>query len=110
VVPEWEFLGTPWTSPETYERWSPSRYVGKWRTPMLVTTGSKDYRVPESQGFAAFAALQRQGVPSEFVWFAGENHFILKPQNSILWYDSALAWFARWTAPASTPSEAESAH
>ena len=108
--PEWEFLGTPWTSPETYERWSPSRYVGKWRTPMLVTTGSKDYRVPESQGFAAFAALQRQGVPSEFVWFAGENHFILKPQNSILWYDSALAWFARWTAPASTPSEAESAH
>jgi len=108
--PEWEFLGTPWDTPNTYARWSPSQHVGKWRTPMLVTGGSKDYRVPESQAFAAFAALQRRGIPSELLMFSGENHFITKPHNSILWYDTVLAWFARWLAPASADSSAVTPH
>jgi dipeptidyl aminopeptidase/acylaminoacyl peptidase len=98
--PEWEFLGTPWEKPELYARWSPSSAVGNWQTPMLLTAGLRDYRVPESQSFAAFTALQRRDVPSELLCLAGENHFVLQPQNSILWYDAVLGWLGRWLAPA----------
>jgi dipeptidyl aminopeptidase/acylaminoacyl peptidase len=98
--PEWEFLGPPWEKPEIYARWSPSTAVAKWQTPMLLTAGAHDYRVPESQSFAAFTALQRQGVPAQLLWLAGENHFVLQPQNSVLWYDTVLAWLHRWLAPA----------
>lgn len=95
--PEWEFGGMPWTKPEEYARWSPSAFVSNWKTPMLVTHGGKDYRVPEAQAFAAFATLQRLGIPSELLHFANENHWVLKPQNGILWYDTVLAWLDRWT-------------
>jgi dipeptidyl aminopeptidase/acylaminoacyl peptidase len=97
--PEWEFGGTPWEENTSYARWSPSRFAQNWKTPILVTEGAKDYRVPEAQGFAAFTALQRRGVPSQLLWFSGENHHILKPQNAILWYDSVIGWFDRWLAP-----------
>lgn len=101
--PEWEFLGTPWEKPELYARWSPTSAVGNWKTPMLLTTSGCDYRVPDSQSFAAFTALQRRGVPSELLWFASENHFVLQPQNSIRWYDAVLGWLDRWLAPAVPP-------
>src|SRR5262249_10090427 len=76
--PEWEFEGTPWENSSMYERWSPSASVQNWKTPMLVTFGGRDYRVPESQGLATFTALQRKGIPSEMIYFPTENHWILK--------------------------------
>jgi dipeptidyl aminopeptidase/acylaminoacyl peptidase len=106
--PEWEFMGTPWDHPESYAQWSPRHSVRGWKTPMLVTEGARDYRVPEAQGFAAFTALQRRGIPSELLWFAGENHFIVKPQNSILWYDTMIGWFDRWLGPSSGSGSARS--
>jgi dipeptidyl aminopeptidase/acylaminoacyl peptidase len=105
--PEWEFGGTPWDEPETYARWSPSHYVANWKTPMLVIQGGKDYRVPEAQAFAAFTALQRRGVPSQLLSFPAENHWVQKPQSSILWYDAVLGWLDRWLrTPESSPHPA----
>jgi dipeptidyl aminopeptidase/acylaminoacyl peptidase len=63
----------------------------------LVIHGQQDYRVPDSQGLAVFTALQRQGVPSQLLYFPNENHWVLKPADSIEWYDTALAWLNRWT-------------
>ncbi|MFQ5599627.1 MAG: prolyl oligopeptidase family serine peptidase [Candidatus Krumholzibacteriia bacterium] len=94
--PEWEFGGTPWEKPENYKLWSPSNYVKYWETPMLVIHGGLDYRVPESEGFATFTALQRRGIPSKFLHFPDENHWVLKPQNAILWQDTILDWLERW--------------
>jgi len=62
-----------------------------------VIHGQLDYRVPYEQGLAVFTALQRRGVPSEFLYFPDENHWVLKPQNSIQWYDTVIAWMNRWT-------------
>jgi len=104
--PEWEFGGTPWEKPAEYARWSPSSAVQNWQTPMLVTLGGRDYRVPESQGFATFATLQRRGIPSEMIYFPTENHWILKPQNSILWHDAVLGWLGRWLAPVAPDASA----
>lgn len=98
--PEWEFGGTPWEKPAAYAQWSPSSSVQNWKTPMLVTFGGRDYRVPEAQGFATFTALQRRGIPSEMMVFPSENHWILKPHTSILWHDAVLGWLARWLDPA----------
>jgi len=95
--PEWEFGGPYWKTPETYEKVNPVDFVGNWKTPMLVIHGGHDYRIPESQGLGAFTALQRQGIPSEFLHFPEENHWVLSPANSILWHDTVLAWLKRWT-------------
>jgi len=70
--------------------------VTKWRTPMLVTHGALDYRVPYAQGIATFTALQRQGIPSRLVYFPDENHWILKPANNIQWHDEVLGWLAKY--------------
>lgn len=94
--PEWEMGGPYWESPEIHERHNPARFVDRWQTPMLVIQGALDYRVPEGQGIAAFTALQRRGVPSQFLHFPDENHWVLKPANSILWHDTVLAWLDRW--------------
>ena len=64
---------------------------------MLVIHGALDYRVPETQGLAAFTALQRQGIPSRFLYFPDENHWVLRPGNSIQWHEEVLAWLKRWT-------------
>ena len=64
---------------------------------MLVIHGGHDYRVPETQGLGAFTALQRQGIPSEFLHFPEENHWVLSPANSILWHQTVLDWLARWS-------------
>jgi dipeptidyl aminopeptidase/acylaminoacyl peptidase len=65
---------------------------------MLVIHGDKDYRIPMEQGLAAFTALQRQGIPSQFLSFPDENHWVLKPHNSVQWHDTVNAWLKRWTA------------
>lgn len=94
--PEWEYGGPPWTHRETYDKWSPERFVKNWKTPTLVIHGSKDYRLPETEGFSAFTALQRLGVPSQFLWFPDENHWVLKPLNGLVWHENVLAWLDRW--------------
>jgi dipeptidyl aminopeptidase/acylaminoacyl peptidase len=95
--PEWERHGPPWESPEAYARHNPIDHVGKWKTPMLVIHGALDYRVVETQGMAAFTALQRRGIPSKFLYFPDENHWVLKPHNSIQWHDTVIEWIDRWT-------------
>ena len=94
--PEWEHRGTPWDNPQGYEKGNPVDHVASWKTPILVVHGGHDYRIAESQGLAAFTAAQRRGIPSELLYFPDENHWVLKPQNSIQWYDTVLAWCDRW--------------
>ena len=91
--PEWEFKGTPWTNPAMYERWSPNMYVANFNTPTLVTAGELDYRVPYTESLQLYTALQRRGVDSKLLLFPDEGHWILKPQNSELWYHTVLDWF-----------------
>ena len=91
--PEWEFKGTPWTNPEIYSRFSPHMYVKNFKTPMLIIHSEKDYRVPVTEGLQLFTALQRQGVDSKLLYFPDENHWVLKPLNSELWYNTVLEWF-----------------
>jgi dipeptidyl aminopeptidase/acylaminoacyl peptidase len=95
--PEWEFKGPYWQNPEMYERWSPSRFVKNFKTPTLVVHGELDYRVPLEQGLGMFTALQRQGVPSRLVVFPDENHWVLKPANSVRWYQEVVSWLDRWS-------------
>ncbi len=94
--PEWEFGGRPWEKPEVYLRLSPSTYVKTFRTPTLVIDGQLDYRVPVTEGMQMFTALERMKVPSQFLYFPDEGHWILKPQNSALWYRTVFAWWERW--------------
>jgi len=94
----WEFKGMPWDQPETYSKWSPSYFVKDFKTPTLVLHGELDYRVPVGQGMQLFTALQTQKVPSEMVLFPDEGHWILKPQNSLLWYKSFIDWVTEFTA------------
>jgi len=96
---EWEFGGTPWANPELYRKWSPSEFataLGKYKTPTLVVGGELDFRVPYTQDLEFFAALQRQGVPSKLLIFPDEGHWVLKPQNSELWYKTFLGWLAEY--------------
>jgi dipeptidyl aminopeptidase/acylaminoacyl peptidase len=95
--PEWEHGGTPWDNPEGFTRHNPIDYVKNWKTPTLVIHGAKDFRVVETGGFATFTALQRMGIPSRFLYFPDENHWVLKPANSILWHDTVLDWLDQWT-------------
>jgi dipeptidyl aminopeptidase/acylaminoacyl peptidase len=97
--PEWENGGPEYRNPSAYAKHNPVDYVTKWKTPTLVIHGQQDYRVPDSQGLAVFTALQRQGIPSELLYFPTENHWVLKPADSIQWYDTVLAWLNRWTHP-----------
>lgn len=96
--PEWEHGGTPWENPEGYAKHSPIHHVGAWQTPQLVIHGARDYRVVDTQGIATFNALQRRGIPSRLLYFPDENHWVLKPVNSIQWHDVVLEWMDRWTA------------
>ena len=89
---EWENGGTPFDKPENYEKFNPVNHVAKWRVPMLVVQGEKDYRVPVDQGLSTFTALQRKGIESKLLYFPDENHWVLKPQNSVLWHDTVNGW------------------
>src|SRR3546814_9906509 len=77
--------------------------VNDWRVPMLVIPGQRDYRIPVSQGISAFTALQRKGIESKFLYFPDENHWVIKPANSILWHDTVNGWLKQHLAPSSQP-------
>jgi dipeptidyl aminopeptidase/acylaminoacyl peptidase len=94
--PEWEHGGTPWANPEGYAKHNPIDHVKSWKTPMLVVHGARDYRVVYSQGLAAFTALQRKGIPSKFLYFPDENHWVLKPHNSLQWHETVIGWLDEW--------------
>ena len=87
--------GGPWTTRTDAEKWNPVNHVAKWKTPTLVIHGEKDYRIPYSQSLAAFTALQQQGVESKLLVFPDENHWVLKPKNSIQWHQTVFAWLAK---------------
>lgn len=95
--PEWEReFGNPYLEPEAYERWSPHVHLSKMKTPTLIVHGEKDYRVPVSEAYMLFTGLQRHGVPSKFLYFPDENHWILKPPNSKAWHEAIFDWLDRW--------------
>ena len=89
---EWEHGGPYYEEPELYERYSPSRYVSNWKTPMLVIHGELDFRVPLAQGLSTFTALQRRGIESKLLVFPDEDHWVLRPQNSLSWHREVLGW------------------
>ncbi|EPQ31089.1 uncharacterized protein PFL1_01278 [Pseudozyma flocculosa PF-1] len=111
--PEAEFGGTPWSNPAGFARWSPSNHAANWNTPQLVIHGGRDYRLTESEGLSAFNTLQRRGVPSRLLYFPDENHWVLKPENSLRWHHEVIAWLKKWSdkgdvvtaaAPAAAPA------
>lgn len=79
---------------------SPHRFVDRWDTPIMISHGEKDYRILASQGMAAFNAAKMRGIPAEMVIFPDENHWILKPQNAVMWQRLFFRWFDRWLKPA----------
>lgn len=96
---EWENGGTPYEAgvADKIAKDDPIRFVDKWVTPTLVIHGERDFRVPYTQGIAIFTALQRKGIPSKLLLFSDENHWILKPANSVQWHDEVLGWLDQWT-------------
>jgi dipeptidyl aminopeptidase/acylaminoacyl peptidase len=94
--PEWDHMGTPWDNPQSYEKHNPANFIKNWKTPTFVIHGGQDFRVVETQGIGNFNVLQRRGIPSQFLYFPDENHWVLKPANSILWHDKVIAWLDRW--------------
>jgi dipeptidyl aminopeptidase/acylaminoacyl peptidase len=98
---EWEHGGKAYyEDPAAFERWNPVNHVARWKTPMLVITGEKDYRIPYTQGIASFTALQRKGITSKLLVFPDENHWVLKPKNSIRWYGEVQEWLGTYLKPA----------
>jgi dipeptidyl aminopeptidase/acylaminoacyl peptidase len=93
----WEFKGTPYTNPEMYEKWNPRNFARNFKTPTLVIHGQLDYRLDVSEGFQLFTTLQTMGVPSKMLYFPDEGHWVLKPQNSRLWYKTVNDWVDQWT-------------
>ena len=94
--PEWEFGGPPWEKPEHYRERSPSAFVANFKTPTLVIHGALDFRVPDAQGLGMFTSLQRRGVPSRYVWFPDEGHWIAQAQNRVVWWQEVLAWLDKY--------------
>ncbi|MFO7727619.1 MAG: S9 family peptidase [Desulfonatronovibrio sp.] len=76
---------------------SPHNFVRNWDTPLLVIHGGRDYRVPDSQGLGAFNAARIKGVPARLLYFPDENHWVMSPQNSVLWYRTVIDWLDKWT-------------
>ncbi len=102
----WEFRGHPWDyygkpdSENPFRKWSPSLYAKNFKTPTLVIHGQLDYRLDVSEGFQLFDTLQLEGVPSKMLYFPDEGHWVLKPQNSQLWWKTVNDWVDQWTAKA----------
>lgn len=99
--------GTEYDHPQNYEKFNPVNHVKDWRVPMLVVHGGKDFRIPDTQGLGAFTAMQRRGIPSQFLHFPDENHWVLKPQNSVQWHETVNAWLKQWTAKDTEKSAAK---
>ncbi len=97
--PRWDFGGSYSEQAELYEKWNPANHVDNWQAPMLVITGEQDFRVPYTQGLASFTALQERDIPSQLLVFPDENHWVLKPENSLQWHETVFAWLDRWLKP-----------
>ena len=93
---DWEFKGTPYDNRESYVKWSPHQYAKNFKTPTLVIHGQRDYRLDVSEGFQLFTTLQMEGIPSKMLYFPDEGHWVLKPQNSQLWYKTVNDWVDQW--------------
>lgn len=97
----WEYEDAFWNkdaslnAKRTYEN-SPHKFVDKWDTPILCIQGEKDYRINTNQGLGAFNAAKLQGVPAQLLVFPDENHWVLKPQNGILWQRTFFGWLDKW--------------
>ncbi|MDE5829132.1 MAG: S9 family peptidase [Duncaniella sp.] len=107
----WDMGGAFWekdnaTAQRTFAT-SPHRYVDKWDTPIMISHGELDYRILSSQGEMAFNAAKLRGIPAEMVIFPDENHWILKPQNAILWQRLFFRWFDKWLKPAADNESAD---
>jgi dipeptidyl aminopeptidase/acylaminoacyl peptidase len=92
----WRYQNLP-ADQDPFRKWSPMRFIENAKTPTLVIHSQKDYRLDVSQGFELYTALQRRGVPARFLYFPDEGHWVLKPQNSQLWYETVDDWCDRWT-------------
>ena len=95
--PLWEMKGTAVDNPDLYEKFSPSTYARDFKTPTLVIHGEQDFRDVTGQGLQLFTVLQQQKIPSKLLLFPDEGHWVLKPQNSLLWYHTVLDWLGEWT-------------
>ena len=104
-----EFRGTPWNNPQALIDQAPATYAKNFKTPMLIVHGGRDYRVDPGQGLAMFQVLQAMHVPSKLLFFDEENHWVLKPADSVLWYHTVLAWLEEWVMPESVGIPAEAA-
>ena|ERR1700744_5280883 len=94
-----EFKGTAWQNPQALISQAPVTHARNFRTPMLIVHGNDNYRVDPSQGLAMFQLLQAMHVPSEPLYFEAENHWVLKPADSVLWYHTVLEWLDQWVKP-----------
>ena len=102
---DWEFKGTPYDNRAMYEKWSPHQYAKNFKTPTLVIHGQRDYRLDVSEGLQLFTTLQMEGVPSKMLYFPDEGHWVLKPQNSQLWYKTVNDWVDQWTKDQGTKDQ-----
>jgi dipeptidyl aminopeptidase/acylaminoacyl peptidase len=93
---DWENGGPYFSFPEKHERFNPVLHVNKWKTPMLVVQGDLDFRIPTAQGLSTFTALQRRGIDSKLLVFPDENHWVLKPANSVLWHHTVIDWLDQY--------------
>ena len=106
--PEWEHKGPYWEQQARHELHNPVNHVDQWRLPMLVIHGALDYRVPDQQGLAYYNTLKARKVDARLLWFPDENHWVLKPRNSRLWYEEFFAWLKAHD-PAARPRRAQPA-
>ncbi|TQV97249.1 secreted dipeptidyl peptidase [Cordyceps javanica] len=99
--PEHDFGGTLWEKRDVYEKWDPARHTGNWETPMLVIHNELDYRLSVAEGLAMFNVLQARNIPSKLLMFPDENHWVLKPENSLVWHREVLNWINKFSGVSS---------
>jgi len=93
---DWENGGPYFSVPDKHEKFNPVHHVNKWKTPMLVIQGDLDFRIPTAQALGTFTALQRKGIDSQLLVFPDENHWVLKPANSVQWHYTVVNWLDRY--------------
>ena len=87
-----DLKGPLWKVPEEWQKWDPSRFTANWETPHLIIHNELDYRLTIAEGLAAFNALQMKGIESAFLTFPDENHWVLQPENSLVWHYAVINW------------------